>query len=136
MRAEYPGETILIGFSTYRGSVTAASDWGGHAEHKQVRPGLAGSYEALFHEIGAARLMLLLRDDAALAAALEARRLQRAIGVIYLPETERVSHYFHTRLPLQFDAMLHIDATHALEPLEPGTAWAELETPETYPSGV
>ena len=80
--------------------------------------------------------MLLLRDNAELAAALEAARLQRAIGVIYLPETERMSHYFHARLTEQFDAIVHFDETSALEPLERGEAWVMEEPPETYPSGV
>ncbi len=136
VREQYPGESILIGFSTNRGTVTAASDWGGDAERKRVRPGLADSYEDLFHDVGLARFMLLLRDSEPLRRALQTRRLQRAIGVIYLPETERVSHYFHTRLPQQFDAMIHFDETHALEPLDRSAGWIDEEAPETYPTGV
>ena len=82
------------------------------------------------------RFLLTLRDESRLQAPLEAPRLQRAIGVIYLPETERMSHYFTTRLTKQFDAMIHFDETHALEPLEPGTGWVAEEAPETYPDGA
>jgi erythromycin esterase-like protein len=67
---------------------------------------------------------------------LSSRRLQRAIGVIYLPETERLSHYFNTRLMQQFDAMIHFDETRALEPLERNSEWDTAEAPETYPSGI
>lgn len=135
MREHYGNDAVLVGFSTHRGTVTAASDWGGLAERKRVRPGLAGSYEALFHDVGPERFLLLLRDNASLAAPLEPRRLQRAIGVIYLPQTERMSHYFHTQLAQQFDAMIHFDETRAVQPLELGSKWTE-EAPETYPSGI
>ncbi len=63
-------------------------------------------------------------------------RLERAIGVIYRPETERASHYFHARLPAQFDAVLHFDQTRAVEPLERTAVWQKGEVPETFPSGV
>ena len=136
MREHYGRDAILVGFSTHRGTVTAASDWGGAPERKAVRPGLAGSYEELFHEVELERFLLLLRDKEQLAGPLKPPRLQRAIGVIYLPETERMSHYFRTQLTQQFDAMIHFDQTQALEPLEPGAAWVAEEIPETYPSGV
>jgi erythromycin esterase-like protein len=136
MRERYGREAALIGFSTHRGSVTAASDWGGTAERKSVRPGLPGSYEALFHDVGLERFLLRLRENRRLAKALEAPRLQRAIGVIYLPETERMSHYFHTRLMQQFDAMVQFEVTRAIEPLERGSGWMTQEAPETFPSGV
>jgi erythromycin esterase-like protein len=136
MRERYARDCVLIGFSTHHGTVTAASDWGGSAERKRVRPGLPGSYEELFHDVGLERFLLLLRDHGKLREALAAPRLQRAIGVIYLPETERMSHYFHTQLTEQFDAIIHLDETHALEPLEPGGGWITEEAPETYPTGV
>jgi erythromycin esterase-like protein len=101
-----------------------------------VRPGLPGSWEELFHQVGEARFWLPLRGNAALAQVLREKRLQRAIGVIYLPQSERTSHYFHTRLPAQFDAMIHIDRTRALEPLVAEPAWHAGETAETYPSGL
>jgi erythromycin esterase-like protein len=135
-REHYGDQAVLNGFSTHRGSVTAASDWGAPARRETVRPGLPGSHEHLFHETGLDRFQLLLRGNRALAEALEQPRLQRAIGVVYLPGTERISHYFHARLPGQFDAMIHIDETHALEPLEPEAGWIAAEAPETYPSGV
>jgi len=134
-RERHPGEARLIGFSTYHGTVTAASDWGGPAERKRIRPALPGSYEELFHQAGTPAFLLVLRDLGE-AGALREPRLQRAIGVIYLPETERASHYFHARLPEQFDAILHIDKTRALEPLERTSEWERGELPETYPVGV
>lgn len=95
---------------------------------------MAGSYERLFHDAGMDRFLLLLREGS-VREALREERLERAIGVIYRPESERLSHYFRARLPEQFDAVLHIDQTTALEPLE---RWAfdEVDLPETYPSGI
>ena len=75
-------------------------------------------------------------DDVRLTEILRAPRLQRAIGVIYRPETERLSHYFRTELPAQFDWLLHIDESTAVVPLEPGQRWNAGEPPESYPSGL
>ena len=136
VRERHGAAAALLGFSTHHGTVTAASDWDAPAETKQIRPGLEGSYEALFHELGIERFRLILRGNDELGKVLAAPRLQRAIGVIYRPETERHSHYFHTRLPRQFDAIVHLDATQALVPLERTAATADAEPPETYPSGV
>jgi erythromycin esterase-like protein len=135
VRERYGRDAVLIGFSTYSGTVTAASDWGEPAERKRVRPALAGSYEALFHDTGLPRFLLLLRDSS-VAADLGEARLERAIGVIYRPETERWSHYFHARLPDQFDAVLHFDETRAVEPLERTAGWERGEAPETFPAGL
>ncbi|HUS15702.1 MAG TPA: erythromycin esterase family protein [Chloroflexia bacterium] len=135
MRQGYGSEAVLVGFSTYTGTVTAASDWDGPAERKRVRPGMPGSYEALFHETGLPCFLLPLTGDRAYLAGLRQRRLERAIGVIYRPQTERVSHYFHASLPEQFDAMIYFDETRAVEPLEVRAAPAE-EVPETYPSSL
>jgi erythromycin esterase-like protein len=140
VREAHPDETVNIGFSTYTGTVTAADDWDAPAQRKRVNPGLPGSYEELFHLVGerGARDFILRSRDArgALADELRRPRLQRAIGVIYRPDTERLSHYFHARLADQFDAMIHIDETRAVEPLErealPAPRWEE----ETYPTGV
>jgi erythromycin esterase-like protein len=129
-------EAMLVGFSTHSGTVTAASEWDAVAERKRVRPGLPGSYEDLFHQAGEPRFWLPLRGNEALGELLKEKRLQRAIGVIYQPRTERMSHYFHTHLPSQFDAMVHIDHTRALEPLVPEPVWHAGEPPETYPSGL
>lgn len=112
----------------------ASSNWDEPAQRKRVRPSLAGSYERLFHDAGMTRFLLVLRDGE-VRDALGTERLERAIGVIYRPESERLSHYFGARLSEQFDAVLHIDETTALEPLE---RWAhdEVDLPETYPSGL
>ena len=136
VRDRWAGDAMLVGFSTHRGTVTAASEWDGVAERKRVRPGLAGSYEDLFHKAGEHRFWLPLRDNPALAELLAQPRLQRAIGVIYLPQSERMSHYFHTRLPAQFDAMIHIDETRAVQPLVAEPVWHAGEPAETYPSGL
>jgi erythromycin esterase-like protein len=101
-----------------------------------VRPGLHGSYEALFHEVGYPGFLLTLRDETAAAAALRRPRLERAIGVIYRPDTERTSHYFDAHLSDQFDAVLHFDETRAVEPLERVPQWDTGEAPETYPFAV
>jgi erythromycin esterase-like protein len=136
VRQRYPKQTFLIGFTTYTGTVTAASDWGGDAAMKFVVPGLSGSWEALFHDVGASQFLLDLRHHRDLASKLDQERLERAIGVIYRPETERVSHYFNARLADQFDAIIHIDTTRALEPLDRIAQTAVDQVPETFPSGV
>ena len=79
--------------------------------------------------------MLNFRGAGGVATGLGSERLERAIGVIYLPETERVSHYFYASMPHQFDAVLHFDETRAVEPLERTTAWEKGEAPETFPFG-
>jgi len=129
-------QVALIGFTTYQGTVTAASNWDAPAERKRVRPALPGSYESLFHQTGLGRFMLPLRTNDAVKAALSQPFLERAIGVIYLPETERQSHYFHADMPRQFDAVLHFDETHAVKPLELSSHWETGEAPETFPVGV
>jgi erythromycin esterase-like protein len=136
VRERYGRDAVLVGFTTYEGTVTAASNWDAPAERKRVRPALPGSYEALFHDAGPERFLLTLRDGDRAAAALRQPRLERAIGVIYRPETERTSHYFQASLPGQFDAVLHFDRTRAVEPLERTAAWEMGEVPETFPSGV
>ncbi len=111
-------DTYLIGFSTYEGSVTAASDWDEPEQHKKIVPGLKGSYEELFHQVGYPKFILNLIGNEELEHFLKIPRLQRAIGVIYRPETERYSHYFFTQLPYQFDSIIHCDRTSALHALE------------------
>jgi len=135
-REQYGQDCRLIGFSTYTGTVTAASDWGGVAQRKTVRPALPGSIEELLHETGKGDFLVEMHTGSAASAALDVVRLGRAIGVIYLPQTERQSHYFHVRPSDQFDAMIHIDTTRALEPLEPNSVWIAGQNPETYPSGL
>jgi erythromycin esterase-like protein len=136
VRERYSTQAVLVGFSTYTGTVTAASDWGGPAERKRVRPALEGSYEALFHDVDLSRFLLSFRGRAEAAAPLRDPRLERAIGVIYKPETERVSHYFNASVSEQFDAVLHFDETRAVKPLERTVQWDTGEVPETYPTGV
>ncbi|HEX4932439.1 MAG TPA: erythromycin esterase family protein [Gemmatimonadaceae bacterium] len=135
VRHAYGTDALLVGFSTYAGTVTAASDWGGPAQRMAVRPGLRGSYEALLHDVGG-RLLLDLRRSLELRRVLDEPRLQRAIGVIYRPQTERMSHYFETRLPEQFDCLLHYDTTRAVEPLERTGLWEGGELPATYPTAL
>ena len=136
MRQKYGREAVLIGFTTHHGTVTAASDWGGAAERKRVRPALPGSYETLFHSVLAAPFLLTWQANEALGNAFRDTRLERAIGVIYRPETERMSHYFQARLADQFDAVLHFDETRAVEPLEYTVEWDAGELPETFPFAV
>jgi erythromycin esterase-like protein len=133
VRERHGREAVLIGFTTQHGTVTAASDWGGAAERKRVRPALSGSYETLFHSVLAAPFLLTWQTNEALGNALRDTRLERAIGVIYRPETERMSHYFQARLAEQFDAILHFDETRAIEPLEYTSEWEAGELPETFP---
>jgi erythromycin esterase-like protein len=120
--------------TTHDGEVTAAHDWDEPAALRAVRPSLAGSYERLFHDTMLGTFMLRL-STSELARALAGPRLERAIGVVYRPEAERSSHYFSARLPDQFDVVVHVDRTRALEPLE---RWGrhEVDLPETYPTGV
>jgi erythromycin esterase-like protein len=118
------------------GTVTAASDWDGPAERKQMRPALADSVEELLHEVGEKDFLLRFGAAPRSADALRSGRLERAIGVIYRPETERQSHYFRARVADQFDAVIHVDETRAAEPLERTARWEDGEVPETYPFAV
>ena len=136
VRERHGENAVLVGFTTYAGTVTAASDWDGPAERKRVRSALSGSYEALFHETGTPSFLLNLRGANRLSRLLNPQRLERAIGVIYLPESERVSHYFYARLADQFDAVIHLDQTRAVEPLERTSQWEAGEVPETFPFAV
>ena len=135
-RERYGDNAVLVGFSTHRGTVTAASNWDEPAQRKRVRPGLDGSFEALFHEVGTPNFLLDLAANEEVRTLMLQPRLERAIGVIYRPETERMSHYFSARLADQFDAILHYDVTRAVEPLERTGRWEKGELPETYPSAL
>ncbi|CAM3050637.1 erythromycin esterase [Legionella steigerwaltii] len=117
VREQHDRDSYSLGFSTYEGTVMAASDWGSSGEKKQVRPGMSGSFEELFHHLKYKNFFLNLIDNEKLERYLNIPRLQRAIGVVYLPETERFSHYFFTHLPYQFDGLIHFDKTRALQPL-------------------
>ena len=132
VRERYQQDAVLVGLTTHHGTVTASSGWDSNAERKRVRPALPDSYEALLHETGIPSFLLPLRDNR-VSKYLREKRLERAIGVVYLPETERWSHYFFSSLPEQFDVVLHFDETRAVEPLERGELWEKGEVPETFP---
>lgn len=134
VRERHDDEARLIGFTTDHGTVTAADDWDHPAQRKRVRPGYRGSYEEAFAKVGMPAFILPLRDHA--PEALREPRLERAIGVIYRPETERQSHYFFSDIASQFDAVIHFDETRAVEPLEVTATWEAGEAPETYPSAL
>jgi erythromycin esterase-like protein len=136
VRERFGNECVNIGFTTYTGTVTAASDWDGPAERKTVRRALPGSYEKFFHDLELPRFWIDFRKHSEAAEELRVEALERAIGVIYRPETERLSHYFHARLADQFDAVLHFDHTRAVEPLERTVEWQGGEVEETFPSGI
>lgn len=118
-------DTFSIGFSTYDGTVAAATDWDSPALCRFISTGFSESYEELFHHVPYKKFILNLRGNEALDHYLKIPRLQRAIGVIYRPETERLSHYYFTHLPYQFDSMIHIDRTSAVRPLVPNKEWKE-----------
>lgn len=134
-RKEFGDGAYLVGFGTHSGTVAAASEWDGPMELKDVRPALPNSYEQLCHATGVARFMLGLRGRGDLCGprGLGKERLERAIGVIYRPETELASHYFRANLPQQFDEYVWFDNTRAVTPLDT----AEIKgLPDTYPFGV
>jgi erythromycin esterase-like protein len=135
IRERYAQNAVLVGMTTFSGTLTAASEWDAPAERKHVRPALRDSYEHLFHNAWPECFLLRL-DRGEVADTFSQSRLERAIGVIYLPETERVSHYFSAHLSQQFDVVLHFDKTRAVDPLEPTPQWHAGEPPETFPFGV
>ena len=134
-RRRFGDQVSLIGFGTDRGTVAAAGDWGGGMEVMAVRPSHSASYERICHDSGVPAFLLHLRDPAreALRHELSMARLERAIGVIYRPDTELASHYFQAVLPAQFDEYIWFDETHAIEPLGRGHARG---LPDTYPFGL
>ena len=136
-RQQFEDRAYLIGFGTDRGTVAAASDWDGPMQIKSVRPSLKESYEHRFHQasegLGEANYFLAMKAYPSMREALKKPLLQRAIGVIYRPETELASHYFQTVLPRQFDEYIWLDETRAVTPL----ATADVAgMPETYPFGL
>jgi erythromycin esterase-like protein len=135
LRERHGEQAVLIGFTTYSGSVTAAKDWGAPPERMRVRPALEGSIEHLLHQVGLPRFVLPLRGAGEALGSLREPMLERAIGVVYRPETERASHYFEARVASQFDALVHVDRTRAVEPLERSQLWTA-EPPETYPTAL
>jgi erythromycin esterase-like protein len=136
MRERHGRDAVNVGFTTYTGTVTAASEWGAPAERKRVRPALPDSYEALLHATRIPAFLLCPLAAGDTGRALREPRLERAIGVIYSPQTERQSHWFAASATQQFDALVHIDHTRAVEPLERSQTWEFGEPPETYPSAI
>jgi erythromycin esterase-like protein len=136
VRERHPGDSRLVGFTTYTGTVTAADDWGGPPERRWMRPALPDSVEELFHDVGEKEFLVTFGYPGRAAEMLRSACLQRAIGVIYRPDSERRSHDFQARLPDQFDAVIHIDETRAVEPLERMAGWERGEVPETCPFPV
>jgi erythromycin esterase-like protein len=117
LRERFGDEHVyLLGFTTYQGSVIAADRWGGPHRVHNLRPASADSYAGMFHKAGLTDALILLPRDSAVARALESPRLKREIGVIYARDNELQSHYLQTRLAKQFDAVIHLDLTRALDP--------------------
>jgi erythromycin esterase-like protein len=116
MRQRYQDAAYLVGFFTYGGEVMAAPEWDAPGRVYQLRRALPESYSGLFHSVGIPNFSLPLRGNPD-AAALGRDRLERAVGVIYLPQSERQSHYFEARLTEQFDAIVYFDRTNAVTPL-------------------
>lgn len=132
-----PRDTFLVGFTTHTGTVAAASDWDAPLETKTVLPSRPDSIERVLHDSGLDRFVLPLRHASdALRRTLARERLERAIGVIYRPDTERFSHYFGVSLSEQFDAVVHVDTTRALQPLDIEPSRQHTAEPQTYPSGT
>lgn len=133
-REAFGEEALLVGFGTHEGAVAAATDWDGEMEIKQIRPSLPESYEHLFHQAGLGRFLLDMTKHAEVRRQLEKPRLERFIGVIYRPETERLSHYMYASLPRQFDAFVWFDKTTPVTPIAPGHPREGV--PATYPFGL
>lgn len=138
VRQEYSEDSFVIGFTTHHGTVTAADDWGARTKRKNVRPAIEGSYESRFHDVAQAADMpqFVVPSLRSADLGLPDIAFERAIGVIYRPETERASHWFRCRILDQFDAVIHIDRSRAVEPLERTALWDSGEPPETYPTGL
>lgn len=135
VRDSYGKQAVNVGFTTYTGTVTAATDWDEPGQRRRVRPALPGSYESLLHDTDLPAFLLEFNNQE-LNDELRIPRLERAIGVVYRPDTERISHYFVASLSEQFDAVIHLDKTHAVEPLDLTEHWQVDEEPETYPFGI
>lgn len=135
LRERHGQKALLVGFTTFEGTVTAADEWGDRPERMTVQPALPGSVEELFHEVALPRFFLPLHGAGEALGELREPMLERAIGVVYRPRTERQSHYLEARLAAQFDAVVHVDRTRAVEPLERVEVWTG-EPPETFPTSL
>jgi erythromycin esterase-like protein len=125
---------VLVGFSSYRGSVIAGTEWGAPYQVMRVPEGRSGTYEQLLHELGEAASLLLFEEEAP-GSPLIARRGHRAIGVVYDPELEQFGNYVATVLPKRYDALLFIDESRAVKPLR-AAPHEEWDPAETFPSGL
>jgi protein-L-isoaspartate(D-aspartate) O-methyltransferase len=136
-RKKYGDGVYIVGFGTDHGTVAAASDWDEPMQRMRVRPARPDSYERICHETALPAFHLALREpkQASLRQELLEARLERAIGVVYRPESERQSHYFNAVLPAQFDEYIWFDETRAVTPIE-GPSVHVGDLPETYPFGV
>jgi erythromycin esterase-like protein len=134
-RTAYGNDVVSIGFGTDRGTVAAASDWDSPMELKEIRPSREDSFEHLFHRTGLSRTLTDWRapNRTDIRDILSEPRLERAIGVVYRPDTELLSHYFRAVLSEQFDAYVWFDTTNAITPLSTEPAAG---TSETYPFGL
>lgn len=130
LRELHGPEVVSIGFTTYQGHVTAAADWDAPARRVRLRPALAGSHEALLHATGLPHFLLPLRGVP--PSGLQWPRIERAVGAVYRPHTERQSHYLLAQLPAQFDAVIHFDDTEAVDPLDAEPA----DAPEKAPAAA
>ncbi len=133
VRKKFRNRSVAIGFSTDRGRVMAADEWGGRPRIKEVLPARPDSWERIFRDADRPCSLTVWRDDESLAAELSGRRLERAIGVLYLPQTERASHYFEAHLSRQFDALVWFEQTNPVRPL-PGAP--PEGAPDIYPFGL
>ncbi len=140
VRQKHGSDAVLVGFTTHSGSVRAAGDWESPDKLMEVKPALPGSFEALFHDANIPDFLLVFAESPELGQNLARPRLERAIGVVYRPETERASHYFQARLSHQFDAVIHYNQSRATIGIggaeERAPVVGEPEPPETYPHGV
>ena len=137
-RASFRRRAYIVGFGTDHGTVAAASNWDEPMQRMRVRPGHPDSYEHLFHETGIPAFALHLREPKreAVREELLPPRLERAIGVVYHPDTELASHYFYASLPHQFDELIWFDETRAVQPLAIPSPRLGADVPETYPFGL
>ncbi len=135
IRQGHGTDALLVGFTTYAGHVTAASNWGERPRRMHLRPAAAESHEAAFHRALPSNFWVSTADRG-IHRALQEPRLERGVGVMYHPERELEDHYFEARLADQFDAVIHFDHTRAVEPLERTALWNDFEPPPTYPTGV
>jgi protein-L-isoaspartate(D-aspartate) O-methyltransferase len=131
-------QAYIVGFGTDHGTVAAASNWDEPMERMRVLPAREGSYERVFHDAGVPAFALHLRNPGrrAVREELAAPLLERAIGVVYRPQTEMQSHYFYASLPVQFDEYVWFDSTRAVTPLEEAPRARSVELPDTYPFGL